>query len=144
LLREGQVSFDGLDLAAHVRDNRVSRFVIGDRLAEEIRRSTGERQEGLDVLMASLHCTDNVIDGAISQLVARHLSLSGNEFSLAAVRGNRETIQDQRVADVIGSSAVYTANHAQRTGFGVIFNAQISNITQASAEAANLEITLVP
>ena len=95
-------------------------------------------------LFASFHCTDNVVEGATSQLVARHLQLTSNEFSLAAVAGNEPgASQDVRIIDDAADLSVYTGNLAATNSFGAAFNAQILNASRRAAEAANLEIAFI-
>lgn len=142
MLREAVARLGGFDIGVHVRDNRLTQFAIGEELfgmlMELIDRGEGEINE----LISSFHCTDNIIDGATSELVAEHLSLASNQFSLSAVRGQDPGQQMAiRVADVIGDTAVYTGNHGARRGFGITFDAQLFDVTRTSAEAANLELT---
>ena len=144
LFREEVVRLGALDLGVHVRDNRLTKFVLGEEffrvIMEMIDRGEGELSE----LISSFHCTDNIIDGATSELVAHHLSLASNQFSLSAVRGvDPGATLTVRVADIIGDTSVYTGNHSARRGFGVDFIAQIFDATRASAEAANLELTIL-
>ena len=83
------------------------------------------------------------VESARADGVAELLQLS-NEFTLAAIRRVDGGIQDPRIADVIADAAVYTGNHSQPITFGGAFNTQIFDITRTRADAANLEISLVP
>ncbi len=144
-LRNERIELSAHDPSAHVRDNRLTRLVIGTGMTNLLHRLAESPEGQIQALMSSFHCTDNDIDGATSVLMARHLSLAGNQFSLSSIRGRDiGEFRDIRVADAIGDSAVYTGNHAERRGHGFTFGAQIGNITRTSAEAANLELTLMP
>ena len=142
LLRERVLTLDGFDAGVHVHDNRLTRLVIGSEMMRHL-EELSDRGGSLEPLIASFHCTDNVVDGAISQFVAYHQALTSNEFSLSALRFRRGQQVAQRVADVVASSAVYTGNHAQSRGFDSFIHAQLVNATGTHAEAANLELEIV-
>lgn len=142
------VRLGGNDLALHLYDNRLTRLVVAGELVAALEQMSLDLQRQLDELIVSLHCTDNVIDGAGSYLVGHHLSQASNDFTLAAVRGLADGSNPGVVPRnvVVGDAAVYTGNHgkpADITGPAPVNLVRIINVTRASAQAANLEIDIL-
>jgi hypothetical protein len=142
LLREGGARPGGADLAVHVRNNHLTRLAIGSEFANQILDWFAHESTPMGTWISGFHATDNIVDGVHSAIAARHVSFAHNQFTLAALRdiGGRDA---ERVADVIGDSAIYTGNQGQRTGFGFTVGSWISDITRTSAQAANLDIDFV-
>jgi hypothetical protein len=145
LLRERAVQLGGLDRSVHVRDNRLTRAVVAGSLLIELERLIGEGGGEIAQLIASLHYTDNVIDGARNYFVGHHVSLASNDFTLAAVPGVVDGGNPQPVPPnvVIGDTGIYTGNHGHQHFPSGTNQVQIIDVTRASAQAANLEIDLL-
>ncbi|HMM42624.1 MAG TPA: DUF6519 domain-containing protein [Thermomicrobiales bacterium] len=146
-LRRRSVRLGGNDLALHVYDNRLTRLVVAGELVATLRQLSLDLEGRIDELIASLHCTDNVIDGAGNFIVGHHVSLASNDFTLAAARGLEDRSNPNAVPLnlVIGDTGIYTGNHGQPANVaGAAANlVRIADITRASALAANLEIDFV-
>ncbi len=147
-LRRRAVRLGGNHLGMHLYDNRLARLVVSGELIAALEQLSLDLEGTLDELIVSLHCTDNIIDGAGSYLVGHHLSLASNDFTLAAVRGLEDASNPDVVPRnvVVGDTAVYTGNHGQPanvTGPAPANLVRIVDVTRASAQAANLEIDIL-
>ena len=141
-LQRGRARIDGVFGGAHLRNNHLTRLVVAADLLQVLRPFADGQEGTIDTLHHSLHLTDNVVDGAGNVVVARHLALTANDFTLDAVRN----VPTDDVGAVpfapnvaIADSATYTGNHGRGTGIGPV---QLQDITRVSAGAANLEITI--
>jgi hypothetical protein len=124
----------------HVRDNRLGHLAVGESI---IRLLTDLVQNPRPLLSfyESFHVTDNVIDGVVSAILAGHTALTSNDFTMDQLPPNKPP-PDGLVVCVVGDTATYTANHARFLGPGVA-PAALFDATRASAQAANLELTIL-
>lgn len=122
----------------HVRDNLIGRVHLSVEMLRLLQSRVGNPAP-LREAYGTFHLVDNVIDGAISEVVAGRSVLTGNVFTLNALP-RRVTPPNNHVARVIGDGATYTANHGvqlTRATAVLIFDA-----TRVSAQAANLELQI--
>lgn len=129
----------GVGGEVHVRDNRVGRIGLGREMIETLRALLQDLQPLLWTY-ESLHLTNNVIDDAVSQLLARHLAVTGNDFTLACLQP--DTVPPNgHVAHVIGDTAAYTGNHARFLP-AAAGPAVILDVTRSSAEGVNVDVVI--
>jgi hypothetical protein len=88
----------------------------------------------------SFHLTDNVVDGVVSTILSGHSAMTSNDFTLASLPGD-EPPPDGLVGVVVADTATYTGNRARMMAAGA-GPGTVLDITRASAEAANLEVTI--
>jgi hypothetical protein len=130
--------FGGLAGDVHIRDNRFGRLALGQSMIALLEELVANPREVVSVY-ESFHVTDNVIDGVVSDTVARHTAVTSNDFTLDALPAGQEP-QNGHVAHVIGDTATYTGNHARLVpGLGPV---HVHDVTRASADAANLELQI--
>lgn len=123
----------------HVRDNRIGRIGLGIEMIKTLDALVQNVQPFLWAY-ESFHLTNNVIDDAVSEVLARHVAITGNDFTLDCLRVG-EPPANGMVAHVIGDTATYTGNHARFVVAGAA-TVRILDATRASAEAANLEVVI--
>lgn len=123
----------------HLRGNRLQMVAVSWGVVDALRRlleSGGELSGAYGTFLA----TDNVFTGSESVIVARHVGLVGNEFTLAGVPDAQEPTVLLRF---VGETAVATANRGARIPGhnGGLIPATIEETTRAFAEAVNLDVT---
>jgi len=130
----------GIGGDVHVRDNRFSRLALGNEIINLLIDLIGN-QRPVTAIYESFHLTDNVIDGVVSETIARHTVVNSNHFTLNGLRPT-DAPPSNHVARVVGDTAVYMGNQA-----GIIPAAAglavIRDVTRFNTEAANLEIQIV-
>jgi Family of unknown function (DUF6519) len=137
-LVQDDVGFIGTAGDVHIRDNRFGHLALGREMIELLVDLVDRKREVVSVY-ESFHLTDNVIDGAVSETVARHTAVTSNDFTLDSLLFQQPP-PDGHVAHVIGDTATYTGNHARPTPGAA--PPAILDVTRTSAEAANLELQI--
>ncbi|MEU8661410.1 hypothetical protein [Actinoplanes philippinensis] len=122
----------------HVRDNRLGRLAIGAAMAGFV-TELPNKPRAVAAVYERFHLSGNVIDGAVSETLARHTAVTANDFTLDGFPRDQSP-PDDTVAHVIGDTAVYTGNHARRRADRTVV---LRDVTRAGAEAANLELRIV-
>jgi hypothetical protein len=133
------LDFSGIAGDVHIRDNRLGRLALGQDMTTLLEDLLGNQRPVVSVY-ESFHLTGNVIDGEISELVARHTAMTANDFTLDSLPPLQKPT-DGEVAHVVGDTATYTGNHARRSPALDEF-VVVRDVTRASAEAANLELQI--
>ncbi len=123
----------------HIRDNRLGRIALSIEMIKLLIDLVGNGAPLLQWAFGSLHLVDNRIDGAVNEVLAGHVVVTGNEFTLAALPPFVFP-PNGHVGRVLGDTATYTANHAQRRRRDVTL--VILDATRASAEGVNLELQI--
>ena len=123
----------------HVRDNRFGHLALGRAMIALLEDLTNNPRPVVSVY-ESFHLTDNVIDGVVSETVARHTAVTSNDYTLDSLPP-QQLPPDREFAHVIGDTAIYTGNHARRipAAAGPV---RLQDVTRVSAEAANLEFQI--
>ena len=120
----GQLQLDLSSAALHLRDNVLTRIVLGGDVMEQLK--TPSDRVALSGLYADALLTDNVVRLPESSLVTGHASLTSNDF--------REDSADAGV--VLSDSATFVANHAPN-------DIRLFSVANQALEAANLTINVV-
>jgi hypothetical protein len=124
----------------HIRDNRLGRVALSIDMIDVLAALT-QNPEPMKAAYESFHLTDNVIDGAVSEILSRQTTMTSNDFTLNALPINQPP-PNGVVANVIADTATYTGNHGQVPVAGAA-PVVIRDITRTSAEAANLELQIL-
>lgn len=140
LLGEAHNVVGGFGGEVHVRDNRIGRVVLSAEMIAALNQLVQDVQP-FWWAYESFHLTSNVIDDVVNEILARHLAVTGNDFTLDAIRVLEQPSQGT-VANVIGDTATYTSNHA-RLHSSIDGPARIIDATRASAEAANVDLRIL-
>lgn len=132
-----QVRGSGGDV--HVRDNRLGRLRLGVEMLKALDALVNQPSP-LRWAYGTFHLVDNVIDDVVSEVLASHLVLTGNDFTLDCLPP-AVLPPGGRVAHVIGDSAVYTANHGELLPTGAAVS--IFDATRTRAAGVNLDVQVV-
>jgi photosystem II stability/assembly factor-like uncharacterized protein len=130
----------GIGGDVHVRDNRFCRLALGEDMIALLDDLVNNRRS-VTAIYESFHLTNNVIDGAVSETVARHTVLTSNHFRVSGLSFNQPP-DGRHVAHVVSDTAIYTGNQGDAIP-GTDADAGIRNVSGTSAEAANLQIQIV-
>ena len=133
------IRIEALGGDVHLRDNRLGHLTVGESM---VRLLVDLMQNPRAILSfyESFHLTDNVVDGVVSTILAGHSAMTSNDFTLASLLGD-EPPPDGLVGVVVADTATYTGNRARMMAAGA-GPGTVLDITRASAEAANLEVTI--
>jgi hypothetical protein len=124
----------------HIRDNRLGRLALSIGMIKVL-DSLIQNPRPLTAAYDSFHLTDNVLDAVVTEIVARHTTMTSNDFTLESLPIG-EPPPNGVVTNVIGDTATYTGNHARIPVAGAA-PAIVRDITRTSAEAANLELQIL-
>ncbi|MGV9456394.1 DUF6519 domain-containing protein [Streptomyces sp. NPDC003635] len=124
----------------HIRDNHLHRLTVSEGMISTLRARITDRI-ALPTVYDTLHVVDNVFENRDSVVLARHITLSGNEFTVGTVLPPAPSAVAplHTAAVVIADSAVVSSNHAKPGGSLV----QIRQMTRTLAEGLNLEVRVV-
>jgi len=143
-IKEGHTTFSGLLGTLQVRGNQLVKIAVSRNIIERLQQlATGPKGIMFNLFGRCL-MADNVLASAPSVLVAQHLAMTANVFTMVAFPKiftfvEHETVSQVQtpVAIVVGDSSIFVGNHGTRQ------NPVLANATRVISEAANLEITLV-
>ena len=130
----------GIGGEVHVRDNRICRLALGEDMIKLL-NDLVHNHRSVIAIYESFHLTDNVIDGVVSETVARNTVLTSNHFRISGL-GFKQAPAGDHVVHVVSNSAIFTGNQGE-TIPGTRGVACIRDVSGASAEAANLQIQRV-
>lgn len=124
----------------HVRDNRIGRLALGMEMIKQLDQVVAN-PEPMTATFESLHLSNNVVDGVVTEVLARHVTVTSNDLTLAALPAG-EVPNSGIVANVVADTAIYVGNHARGPVAGAA-PPTILDATRTSAAAANLEVQIV-
>lgn len=126
----------------HVRENRFQRLLVSVGMVKAMRELGLQGQGPLVTIYEVLQVTNNVIDGQEGQLLARHVALGGNEFTLdGVVRPTAPVI----VTDLVADTAVISTNHGRLVpdAAGGATPILVDQVTRTFVEGLDLELKVV-
>ena len=132
----------GVAGTVHVRENRFQRLLVSVGMVKAMRELGLQGQGPLVTIYEVLQVTDNVIDGQEGQLLARHVALGGNEFTLdGVVRPTAPLI----VTDLVADTAVISTNHGRLVpdAAGGATPILVDQVTRTFVEGLDLELKVV-
>lgn len=133
-------AFGGLSGTVHLRDNRFNRLLISEGMHKALRNfAVGPVGPGnaLLTLYETFLMTNNVIDGANSELAAQHAVLTSNEFTLAGLFRSAVPLL---VLNLIADTAIATGNHGDTVPGPDEDQPFIEETTRLFTESVNLEL----
>ncbi|MGB8020040.1 MAG: DUF6519 domain-containing protein, partial [Candidatus Nanopelagicales bacterium] len=138
LLKAGS-RFSGLAGSVHLRDNRFGRLLVSAGMLRALRQLIHGDLKVVAASYATFLASGNVIDGADGQVVAQHVALTDNDFTLAA---RSRPAPPLVVLDVTTDTGVATGNHGDSlmNAAGAQQPVAIEVTARMFAEAANLEL----
>ncbi|MFJ8113473.1 DUF6519 domain-containing protein [Streptomyces sp. NPDC096132] len=123
----------------HVRENHVHRLTVSAGMISALLTRLSDQEAALTTVYDTLHVVDNVFENRGSVVLARHTTLSGNEFAVGAVVPLALTARTGTAALVIADSAIISANHAAPGSHPV----HIRQVTRTFTEGLNLDVHVV-
>ncbi|MEU9167438.1 DUF6519 domain-containing protein [Streptomyces sp. NPDC048420] len=126
--------------SVHVRENHLHRLTVSEGMISALRTRI-TNQIALTTVYDTLHVVDNVFENRDSITLARHITLSGNEFTDGAVLPPAPSAAAplRTAALAIADSAVVSSNHA-KPGGGLV---QIRQVTRTFVGGLNIEVGIV-
>lgn len=133
LLRDGQVG------TVHLHDNRLGRVMISAGMLSALHALANENLS--PVVYEAFHMSGNVVLDVEGEVVARHVALTGNEFTLDQAP---RAVPPVTVLAVVGDSVTVTGNHGRALAddTGAEQPVVVLTAVRARAEAGNLELAL--
>lgn len=132
----------GMAGTVHVRENRFQRLLVSVGMVKAMREVGLQGQGPLVTVYEVLQVTDNVIDGQGGQLLARHVALGGNEFTLDGVARPTAPLI---VTDLVADTAVISTNHGRLVpdAAGGATPILVDQVTRTFVEGLDLELKVV-
>lgn len=138
-LLKGGARFSGLAGNVHLRDNRFGRLLVSAGMLRALRQLIQGNIKVVATAYATFLASGNVVDGTDGQVLAQHVALSGNDFTLAA---RSRPAPPLVVLDATMDTGVATGNHGDSlvTAAGALQPVAIEVTARMFTEAANLEL----